>query len=345
MSGMLRYILKRLALAALTLFTILLVSYILVRLAPGNPAKSSFLGRNQGAAAGLSAEKGAFVRNESLIKKLHLDDPPLVGFYYWLKGVVLHGDFGESASVDIGRPVGEIIMERLPVTVTLNFWAILITYCLAIPIGIHSAVSKNKKLDAVVTFALFILYSLMSAWVALLLQATFCEGGKWPIFPLKGLKASLNPGESTWEYIFDTAKHYVLPVICLSYAGFAGLSRYARAGMLEVVKQDYIRTARAKGLSERVVLMKHALRNALIILITLFAGLLPGLVAGSIIVEYIFNIPGMGSLSMMALGSRDIPLMMALFAFGGFLTLAGIMLADILYVVADPRISFEGRKT
>jgi len=292
----------------------------------------------------MSAEKGAFVRNKALIEKLHLDKPIIVGFCLWLKGVVLHFDFGESASVDIGRPVTSIIMERLPVTVTLNFWAILITYALAIPIGIHSAVSKNKKLDTATTFVLFILYSLMGAWVALLLQSTFCEGGYWPIFPLKGLKATPRVGESTWLFMLDTAKHYVLPVICLSYAGFAGLSRYARAGMLEVVKQDYIRTARAKGLPERTILMKHALRNALIILITLFASLLPGLVAGSIIIEYIFNIPGMGTLSMMALGSRDIPLLMALFAFGGFLTLTGIMIADLLYVVVDPRISFEGRK-
>jgi peptide/nickel transport system permease protein len=341
---MLQYILKRLSLAALTLLAILLASYFLVRLAPGNPAKGSFLGQNQGAAAGMSADKGAFTRNEALIKKLHLDEPIIVGFYLWLQGIVLHGDFGDSASVDIGRPVTDLIMERLPVTVSLNFWAILVTYILAIPIGIHSAVSKNKKLDAVVTFSLFILYSLMSVWVALLLQSTFCEGGQWPIFPLKGLKATLHPGESTWSYMLETAKHYVLPVICLSYAGFAGLSRYARAGILDVIKQDYIRTARAKGLPEHVVLMKHALRNALIILITLFAGLLPGLVTGSIIIEYIFNIPGMGSLSMMALGSRDIPLMMTLFAFGGFLTLGGIMIADLLYVVVDPRISFESKK-
>jgi peptide/nickel transport system permease protein len=144
--------------------------------------------------------------------------------------------------------------------------------------------------------------------------------------------------------MFDTAKHYVIPVFCLSYAGIAGISRYARSSMLDAVGQDYIRTARAKGLSERVVIFKHAFRNALIILITLFAGLLPGLVAGSIIIEYIFNIPGMGSLSMMALSSRDIPLLMALFSFGGFLTLSGILISDLLYVIADPRISFESRR-
>ena len=135
--------------------------------------------------------------------------------------------------------------------------------------------------------------------------------------------------------------YYILPVTCLSYAGFAGLSRYARVGMLEVIRKDYIRTARTKGLPEYTVILKHALRNALIILITLFAGLLPGLIAGSIIIEHVFSIPGMGSLSMEALTSRDIPILMALFGFGGALTLAGILIADFLYVLVDPRITFQ----
>ena len=148
---------------------------------------------------------------------------------------------------------------------------------------------------------------------------------------------------STWTILGKTALHYILPVFCLSYAGFAGLTRFTRSGMLEVIHQDYIRTARAKGASETSVILHHAFRNALIIMITLFAGLLPSLVGGSILVEYVFNIPGMGSLSMLALSSRDIPLLMALFAFGGVLTLLGILLADILYVIADPRINFESR--
>ena len=169
----------------------------------------------------------------------------------------------------------------------------------------------------------------------------FSEGGTFAIFPIKGIEASSTWGLGTWQIMFDTAMHYVLPVFCLSYAGFAGLSRYARAGMLDVIRQDYIRTARAKGLSEHTVIFKHAFRNAVLTLITLFAGLIPGLIAGSIILEYIFNIPGMGTLSMMALSSRDIPLLMALFAIGSALTLGGILAADLLYVMVDPRIRLE----
>ena len=339
---MFQYLLKRFAMALLTLFVIMLVSYALLRLAPGDPTKSSFLGQNQGE-GGLSSEKAAFVKNDSLREKLHLDKPVIVGFFLWLKNVILYGDLGDSVAVDKGRSVASLILDRLPVTLSLNICAIIVIYSLSIPIGIHSAVSKNVFLDQTITFFLFFLYSLMSFWVALLLQALLCEGGRFPIFPLKGLEPATTWGKSTWELLGEMAWHYVIPVFCLSYAGFAGLSRYARAGMLEVINQDYIRTARAKGLSEPVVLMKHALRNAMIILITLFAGLLPSLVAGSIMIEFIFNIPGMGTLSMMALSSRDIPLMMALFGFGGLLTLAGILLADILYVVVDPRISFAGR--
>lgn len=340
---MFEYLTKRILMAVVTLIVILLVSYLLLRIAPGDPTKSTFLGESQGA-QGMSAEKGAFVSNSALRKKLHLDKPIIVGFLYWIKNVILYGDFGDSAAVDKGRPVTRLIMDRLPVTLSLNFCAVFIIYTFSIPIGIHSAVTQNKKLDKSITFFLFFLYSLMSFWVALLLQATLCEGGLFPIFPLTGLKPATTWGKTTWQIMGETAMHYVLPVFCLSYAGFAGLSRYARAGMLEVVKQDYIRTARAKGLPEHTVLLKHALRNAMIILITLFAGLLPGLVAGSIIIEFIFNIPGMGTLSMEALSSRDIPLLMTLFGFGGFLTLAGILIADILYVVVDPRITFASRR-
>ncbi len=341
---MFQYLIKRLGMAIVTLFVIMLVSYLLIRIAPGDPAKSTFLGENSADAAGLSAEKGAFVRNNALREKLHLDKNPIIGFGYWIKDVILHGDFGDSASVDKGRPVVDLIWERLPITLTLNICSIIVVYLLAVQIGIYSAINKSPKLDNAVTILLFLLYSLMNVWVALLLQATLCKGGFFEIFPLKGLTPHTTWGKTTWQIMFETSMHYVLPVFCLSYAGIAGLSRYARSGMLEVIKQDYIRTARAKGLPEFQVIFKHALRNAMIILITLFAGLLPGLVAGSIIVEHIFNIPGMGTLSLDALGSRDIPLMMTLFAFGSFLTLTGILLADFMYVMVDPRISFESKK-
>ncbi|MBR7103594.1 MAG: ABC transporter permease [Lentisphaeria bacterium] len=331
------YLVKRLLLAGATLLAILFVSYGMLRLAPGDPTRSSLFGSDSAGSA-VDAEKGGLIRNTALREKLDLDKPVLEGFCRWLKRVVLDGDFGESASVDPGRPVTEMILERLPVTVTLNIWAVFITYLLAVPIGVFSAVRAGSPGDRITEILLFALYSLPVMWVGLMLQALLCEGGRMALFPLHGLEVTEPDRFSIWQLQLEIIRHYTLPVFCLAYGGFAGLSRYARASMLEVIHCDYIRTARAKGLSEQEVIWGHGFRNALITLITLFGGLLPGLVAGSVIVEYIFNIPGMGSLSLLALSSRDYPLQMALFAFSGFLTLAGIMLADLLYVAADPRI-------
>jgi len=338
---MIRYLLKRLFLAVLTLFAILLVSYTLLRLAPGDPTKSSLLSSDASAGTGDSG-KGLKSQNAALREKLHLDEPLAVGFCAWLCSIAKEGDFGESASVDPGRPVLEMIAEKLPVTLKLNLLAVLITYCGALFCGIYSSVHCGKWQDHSITFLLFLLSSLPAVWVGLLLQSLFCAGGIWPIFPLKGIGGVDPAGFSTFALMAKNAASYVLPVLCLSYAGFAGLSRYARSGMIEVLHSDFIRTARAKGVSEYDILTCHALRNTMITLITLFSGLLPGLIAGSVIVEYIFNIPGMGSLALAALSSRDYPLQMALFLFSGVLTLAGILLADLLYVLCDPRISLTG---
>ncbi len=336
------YLLKRISLAFLTLFIILFASYMLIRFAPGDPTKSSIF--SNGEAQTLSADKSDLAKNNSMRSKLHLDKPKIVGFAYWIKNIFLHGDFGSSVAVDIGRPVTSLIVERLPITIKLNIISIFIIYLFSIPIGINSAITKNKKSDKVIVFFLFVLYSLPGAWVPLVLQALTCEGGKFSIFPLKGTYVDDQYGVGTFEYFYQSGKHYILPVICMCYAGFAGLSKYAKEGMVDVIQQDYIRTARAKGVSEWIVIFKHALRNSMILLVTLFAGLLPGLISGSIIVEYIFNIQGMGALSIMALSSRDIPLMMTLFAFGGTLTLVGILFSDLMYVIIDPRITFDSKK-
>ena len=176
-------------------------------------------------------------------------------------------------------------------------------------------------------------------WIGLLLQAWLCEGGKFPLFPLTAMPSDTEALQwSVWEYLWQQFRHGVLPVICLTYAGFAGLSRYTRGSVLQNIHSDFIRTARAKGVSENIIFWKHAFGNALITKITLFSGILPSLIAGSVIVEYIFNLPGMGTLSLQALSSRDYPLQMALFALAGTLTLAGIFLADMLYMLIDPRI-------
>ena len=338
---MLTYIGKRLILGIFTLLAILAVSYILLRLAPGDPTRNSIFNTDGGAGVVNSEQNSSSLSNQSLREELFLDKPVLTGFGLWLNRVIKYGDFGKSAVVDPGRNVWEVIANKVKVTLLLNLLAIFITYLIAIPSGVYSALNADSWQDKTLTFFYFILYSLPGIWVALLLQTLFCEGGKYPIFPLKGIAVADADLKTTWEIMGETLFHCVLPVLCLSYAGLAGLSRYARAGMLEVMHCDYIRTARAKGCTEFEVVYHHGFRNAVITLITLFSGLLPSLIAGSVIVEYVFNIPGMGNLSLLALSSRDYPLQMALFFVSGVLTLGGIFIADLLYGIADPRIKLR----
>ena len=185
----------------------------------------------------------------------------------------------------------------------------------------------------------FILYCLPSYWVGLLL---IIAASQWlPSWPIRGIATDVPASTGYWAMTLDAGRHYVLPVLCLSLGSFAQLSRFARSGVLEAIRQDYIRTARAKGLSEWVVVTRHVFRNSLITLVTLFGGMLPGLLGGSVLVEYLFSIPGMGNLMQVALSSRDYPLLMTEFGLGAFLLLTGVLLSDILYAVVDPRIRYS----
>ncbi len=331
------YILKRILLAIFTLLVILLVSYTLLRLAPGDPTKSDMLSGESGT---INQRDGVARENLALKQELNLDKPILVGFVLWLKDVC-HGNFGRSASVDPGKDVLQLIGERAGLTIKLNLWAILITYLLAIPIGVFSAAKAGSAADRTAEIILFILYSLPVMWVGLLLQSLLCEGGRFPILPLSGAEPDNAITLSLPEYFAAEFRHLLLPVLCMAYGGLAGLSRYTRNSVLQNIHSDYIRTARAKGASANAVLWKHAFPNALITMITLLSGILPSLISGSIIVEYIFNLPGMGTLSLLSLSSRDYPLQMALFAITGALTLTGILISDLLYMAADPRIKVD----
>jgi len=336
------YVIKRLLFMLVTLLVITMVAYTMMRLAPGDPTRARFVGAGDTAGTIQEGRKETDIE-QVLREKYHLDKPPLVGYGYWLRAIVTRFDWGNSIVKDPGTPVMRVIAERLPVTLRLNVISVVLVYACAIPIGIYSALRRRKLDERAVTVLLFILYSMPSFWVGLLLLMFFTGDLFLDIFPVAGLQpdAYLTWGKSYWNLLAQTARHYVLPVTCLTYGGLAGLSRYMRVGILGVIRQDYVRTARAKGLSEWAVVMKHVLRNSLIPMVTIFAGLLPGMIAGSIVVEYIFSIPGMGSLSLDALASRDYPLMMALFTIGSALSLLGILISDLLYGVVDPRVSFE----
>ncbi|MFC2150761.1 ABC transporter permease, partial [Calditrichota bacterium] len=267
-----------------------------------------------------------------------LDKPLHVQYFLWISRVVTF-DFGDS--IKYGRPVWDVIKERIPVSLKLALVAIVLSYLIAIPLGIYSASHQYSRTDSLVTLGLFILYSLPSFWVATMLIVFLGGGDFLNIFPVFGLSSTGAESWGFWARFRDVAWHLMLPIFCMTYASLAVLSRYMRTAMLEVIRQDYITTARAKGLSERKVIMKHALRNSLIPIVTLLSSILPALLGGSIIIETIFTIPGMGRLAWEAILARDYPLIMAELTIVSFLTLFGILLSDILYSVVDPRIAFQ----
>ncbi len=336
------YILKRLLLMIPTLFGITVVVFFISRMAPGDPVSAEFGGAG-GMGATASADGGDALREQQKLierrrKELGLDKPIPVQYVYWL-GRVLQGDWGESLKYKV--PVGEKLWGAIGVTIQLNAISILLTYLIAVPLGIHAAIRRNKPDERAVGVTLFGLYSAPSFWVATLMLFYLCNPAYLDWFEGVGLQRENYERMPYWHQLGDWLWHLVLPVVCLTYGSLAGLSRYARAGMLETIRKDYVRTARAKGLPERTVILKHALRNSLIPIVTLMANLLPAMIGGSVIVEYIFTIRGMGMLSVEAILSRDYNMVMAFTTLSAVLVLLGMLLSDILYTVVDPRISLD----
>ncbi len=251
-------------------------------------------------------------------------------YHHWITEV-FKGNLGTSY-MD-GRPVITKLKEGIFWTMLMSILAMIITYIIAIPLGIYSAVNKGGTFDKISTTILFMLYSLPSFWIATLMVVFLTGGDYLDWFPTYGVGDTSKP--------LDVAYHLVLPLICWTYASFAYLSRQMRTGMLTVIGQDFIRTAKAKGLAQKVVVMKHALRNALLPIITLFASVFPRAIGGSVILEVIFNLPGMGNLSFNAILARDYPIVFIVFMFSAILTLVGYLVADVLYAVVDPRISYN----
>lgn len=256
----------------------------------------------------------------------------------WLSRVARF-DFDRSFRDD--EKVIDKVLDALPVTVGLNAIAIALIYCISIPLGVKAAVQRGSLFDVASSIVLFLLYSLPSFWVATLLIMNFSSERNFNWFDCVGMHSPGHADLSYLAWLKDWGSHLVLPITVMVYGGFASLSRYARTTMLETIAQDYIRTARAKGLSERVVIFKHALRNSMITIVTLVATLLPAMIGGSVIIEQIFSIQGMGNLGFQAILDRDYPVIMATTTFSAFLTLLGVLVSDILYVVVDPRISHE----
>jgi peptide/nickel transport system permease protein len=261
-------------------------------------------------------------------------------FGKWL-GRVITLRFGHS--IRDGRPVGEKLGEALPITLLLSLLSMALAYLIAVPLGIHAAVRQGSLGERITTVVLFVLYSLPSFWVAMVLILLFGGVGLLDWFPIHGLASEGLEEATGWTWLGDRAHHLVLPIACLTYGSLAVISRYQRTAMLEVIRQDYIRTARAKGLGERAVIFRHALRNSLLPVITLMGLQFPYLISGSVIIERIFNIPGMGMMTFDAFLNRDYPVIIAVAVLSAVLTLAGLILSDLAYALVDPRIQLEER--
>ena len=329
------YFLQRLLLMIPTLLGISVVSFVIIHLTPGDPALLK-LGEDQPAGNQLLA---AQIISET--RALYgLDQPLYIQYLRWLKRMVTL-DFGESLRDH--RPIIDKLKERIPVSVKLSSISLLFAYLISIPLGVYSATHQYSIGDRVTTIVLFGLYSLPNFWIATMAIVYLGGGDFWNVFPVYGLASAGAANWPWWRQVGDQLWHLVLPITCLTYYTLAVLSRYMRVGMLEIIRQDFIRTARAKGLPERLVVYRHALRNSLIPIVTLMADLMPALIGGSIVIETLFSIPGMGALSYEAVLARDYPLIMAIFTLSAFLTLLGILVADFLYTLIDPRIGYAKR--
>jgi peptide/nickel transport system permease protein len=321
---MANYLIKRILMLFPLLLGITLITFTVIHLAPGEPVEMQ-----------VSMSPKVSAASRARLREFYgLDKPLHVQYGRWLSHLVRF-DFGRSFAPD-NRPVTDKIVERIPITLSLNIIALILEFGLAIPIGILAAVHRDTLLDRAISVFVFLGFAIPTFWLALLCMYFF--GVKHNLLPISGLHSRGSDRLPALARYWDLGRHLLLPVAIATFGSLAGLSRYMRSTMIEVLSQDYVTTARAKGVKERTVIYKHALKNALLPVITLLGFSLPGLIGGSVIFETIFAIPGMGQLFYQGVMARDYPLVMGILVIGACLTLVGNLLADLCYAFADPRI-------
>jgi peptide/nickel transport system permease protein len=324
------YLLRRLLGAIPLLLGILTLIFFIINIAPGDPTARYF---NPNVAPEVI---------EQMRRNLGLDQPLHIQYFRWLASFA-QGNFGHSFGQM--RPIADILPTVLWNTIQLMIVAVILIFVIGMLIGILQAVRQYSVVDNVLTFFALFFYSMPSFWLALMLILIFSLKASqwgWPVqFPASQMTSVGYEFMSTPQQLSDRFMHMIMPAIALGIGGAAGIARYMRGSMLEVIHQDYIRTARAKGLSERTVVFKHALRNAMIPIVTLLGLYLPYLLSGSVLIETIFAWPGMGRLIVDSIFQRDYPLVMATSFIAAALVVVGNLVADILYAVVDPRIRTE----
>lgn len=329
---MLSYLLRRILGAIPLLLGILTLIFFIIHLAPGDPTARFF---NPNVAPEVI---------EQMRRNLGLDQPLHIQYFKWVTSF-MQGEFGYSFGQM--RPIADILPETLWNTVQLTLVSMIVIFAVGMLIGIIQAVRQYSAWDNILTVVALFFFSMPSFWFALMLILLFSlKASQWGfpdflIFPASQMTSVGYEFLSPWEKFTDRLEHLLLPATALGIGAAAGVARYMRGSMLEVIHQDYIRTARAKGLSERAVVFKHALRNALIPIVTLLGLFFPFLLGGAVLVETIFAWPGMGRLIFDAIFQRDYPLVMASSFVIAAMVVAGNLISDVLYAVVDPRIRTE----
>lgn len=323
-----------------TLFGITLVSFVIINLAPGSPVEQRLQQmRMGGGGEGGRGQTGVSDEVvEALKRQYGFDKPAHVRYGIWLKNIS-RLDFGQSFTYE--EPVLDVIKSKMPVSLVFGLVSLILTYIVCIPLGVLKAVKSGSTFDVVSSFLLFVMLSVPPVMLAVLLVVFFAGGSYFDWFPIGGMTSDNYSELSMFDQFVDRVHHMVLPLICYMIGSFTFLTFLMKNSMLDVVKLDYIRTAEAKGLSKKIVYMKHALRNALIPIITGLSGILSVFFAGSIIVERIFQLDGMGQLGLTSINARDYNVIMGLIFIQSLLFLIGRLIADFLYVVVDPRIDFS----
>ena len=316
------YILKRIATSLPLIFGVCFLSFLIMQLAPGDPTLM-YMDPN------VNAEDLEQVR-----KNLGLDQPILFQFFYWFKQLI-QGNLGYSYVT--GKPVFEAIFERLPATLLLSVSSLILILLITFPLGIICGYKKDTWVDDSITVFSFLGLSIPTFWLGLMFILLFSI--QLNLFPTSGFLDPLLMDASIFTKGLNILQHMFLPLITIIIGGIAGLIRYNRFSMIKILAQDYITSAKARGLKKRRILFKHALKNALLPIITILGLDLPSLISGSFIIEYIFSWPGMGQLGVQSVFQRDYPVLMATILFSSFLIILGNLLADISYAYADPRIS------
>jgi microcin C transport system permease protein len=336
------YILRRIILMIPTLFGITLLSFVIINLAPGSPVDQKLqqlrMGGEGGKGAGSMGDRGVSQEVIDALNRQYGFDKPLHERYLiWVKNLS-QLNFGDSFKYE--EPVTKVIISKMPVSLMFGLTAMILSYLVCIPLGVIKAIRAGSSFDVASSFFLFVLYSIPALIAGILLRTFLAGESFYPILPLGNLVSDNYAELGFFAQILDRVRHAVLPLICYMLGSFTFLTIMMQNSMLDVVKLDYVRTARAKGVPEKLVYLKHALRNALIPIVTGMGGILSVMFAGSIIVESIFSLDGMGLLSITSANARDYNVLMGLIFFQSVLFLFGRLLTDILYVVVDPRIDF-----